>query len=153
MEVLVEQKKKQNQLIVQGNFVEFDHRFVKSFFLNDEWFFSLVDICSIFSDTTDASKFWNKQKSKTQNKGLVYSKFKMKAPDEKFSPTEFGNFKTIMKVLQSISSSKTESVKEWLAKLDTERVEQTIDPSKAVSRALKTWQNQGFSANWISKRV
>ena len=77
----------------------------------------------------------------------------MKAPDEKFSPTEFGNLKRIMKVLQSISSSKTESVKEWLAKLDTERVEQTIDPSKAVSRALKTWQNQGFSANWISKRV
>lgn len=62
----------------------------------------------------------------------------MKAPDGKSRPTEFGNFETIIKVLQSISSSKTESVKDWLAKLATERVEETIDPSKAVSRALKT---------------
>ena len=47
----------------------------------------------------------------------------MKAPDGKFRPTEFGNFETIIKVLESISSSKTESVKDWLAKLATERVE------------------------------
>lgn len=123
----------------------------------EKWYFSVVDIVGILSQSADPRKYWNKLAQRLRGEGSeVVTKchrLKMQAPDGKFYLTDTADIETIFRLIQSVPSPRAEPLKLWLAKVGYERMQETIDPELAITRGRKTWQKLGRSKEWIERRM
>jgi hypothetical protein len=121
------------------------------------WYFSIIDIIEILTESSVPKRYWSDLKIKLSEEGSeVYEKIvrlKMKAPDEKMRLTDVGDTETILRLIQSIPSPKAEPLKQWLARVGYERIEETEDPELAFDRAMKTYLAKGYSKDWINQRL
>ena len=121
------------------------------------WYFSVVDVVQILTDSTIPRRYWSDLKAKLQEEGSeVYEKIvqlKMPAPDGKQRETDCMATEDLFRVIQSIPSPKAEPFKLWLAKVGYERIEETEDPELAMERAMKTYLRKGYSKEWINQRL
>src|SRR3989338_11501133 len=121
------------------------------------WYFSIIDVIEILTDTTIPRRYWSDLKGKLKTEGSeVYEKIvqlKMTAPDGKQRETDSFSTEDLLRVIQSISSPKAEPFKLWLAKVGYERIEETEDPELAFNRAMKTYLQKGYSREWINQRL
>lgn len=129
--------------------------------VNEEWYFSVVDVVGILSDQRDydhARNYWKVLKSRIRKEGneLVTqcNQLKMVSPkDGKRYPTDVANTEVLLRIIQSIPSPKAEPFKLWLAQVGRERIEETIDPELSIERALETYLEKGYSREWINQRL
>ena len=109
----------------------------------EKWYFSVVDIIAILTDSIDPRKYWNKLSQRLRDEGSeVVTKchqLKMMASDGKKYLTDAADVETVFRLVQSIPSPKAEPFKLWLAKVGYERMQETVDPELAVARGRKTW--------------
>jgi len=123
----------------------------------EKWYFSVVDVVGVLTDSDDPRKYWNKlsQRLKEEGSELVTKchQLKMRASDGKMRLTDTADTETIFRLIQSIPSPNAEPFKLWLAKVGYERVEETIDPELAINRALNTYLKKGYDSNWINQRL
>lgn len=123
----------------------------------DLWFFSVIDVIEVLTDSTIPRRYWADLKSKLQDEGSeVYEKIvqlKMISPDGKKRLTDVADTRTMLRLIQSIPSPKAEPFKLWLAKVGYERIEETADPELAIDRAMKTYLQKGYSKEWINQRL
>jgi len=123
----------------------------------EEWYFSVVDIISVLTDSIEPRKYWNKLSQRLREEGSeVVTKchqLKLIAKDGKKYLTDVGDTETIFRIIQSIPSKKAEPFKLWLAEVGKERIDETIDPEKAINRALLTYLRKGYSKEWINQRL
>lgn len=123
----------------------------------DLWFFSVIDVIEVLTDSTIPRRYWADLKSKLQDEGSeVYEKIvqlKMVSPDGKKRLTDVADTRTMLRLIQSIPSPKAEPFKLWLAKVGYERIEETADPELAIDRAMKTYLQKGYSKEWINQRL
>ncbi len=127
----------------------------------EEWYFSIVDVIGILTDQTNtrgASNYWAKLKQRLKEEGAAQlltncQQLKMKATDGKRRLTDVASTEQLLRIIQSIPSPKAEPFKLWLARVGTERIEETIDPEQAIDRALETYQKKGYSDEWIHQRL
>lgn len=123
----------------------------------EKWYFSVVDIIGILSQSADPRKYWNKLAERLRNEGSeVVTKchhLKLMAKDGKKYLTDVADVETIFRLVQSVPSPKAEPFKLWLAKVGYERMQETVDPELAVNRGRKTWQMMGRSQKWIEQRM
>lgn len=126
----------------------------------EEWYFSIVDVVGILTDSPDYNtgrKYWNKLKQRLKEEGsqLVTNchQLKMTAADGKKRLTDVATTEQLLRLIQSIPSPKAEPFKLWLAEVGRERIEETIDPEQAIDRALETYQRKGYSPDWIHQRI
>ena len=121
------------------------------------WFFSIVDIVGILTDSPRPRKYWNALKLKLKQEGSELSQkvgqLKLESPDGKKYLTDVADTETILRLIQSIPSPKAEPFKLWLAKVGYERIEETEDPELAFNRAMKTYLQKGYSREWINQRL
>ena len=121
------------------------------------WYFSIVDIIEILTDSSIPRRYWSDLKGKLKNEGSeVYEKIvqlKMTAPDGKQRETDCFSTEDLLRVIQSIPSPKAEPFKLWLAKVGYERIEETEDPELAFDRAMKTYLRKGYSKEWVNQRL
>ena len=121
------------------------------------WYFSIVDVVQILTDSTIPRRYWSDLKTKLQAEGSeVYEKIvqlKMIAPDGKQRETDCLSTEDLFRVIQSIPSPKAEPFKLWLAKVGYERIEETEDPELAMERAMKTYIKKGYTKEWINQRL
>lgn len=121
------------------------------------WYFSIIDVIEVLTDSTIPKRYWSDLKSKFKNEGSeVYEKIvrlKMIAPDGKQRDTDCFSTEDLLRVIQSIPSPKAEPFKLWLAKVGYERIEETEDPEIAFERAMKTYLRKGYSKEWINQRL
>ena len=121
------------------------------------WWFSVVDVVGILTESVDGRKYWNKLKQRLKDEGseLVTNchQLKMKATDGKMRLTDVATVEQLFRIIQSIPSPKAEPFKRWLAAVGAERIEETIDPEQAIDRALETYQRKGYSDEWIQQRL
>ena len=121
------------------------------------WYFSVVDVIEILTDTQRPRKYWNDLKKKLSEEGSELSEkigqLKMKSSDGKSYLTDVLDTENILRLIQSIPSPKAEPFKLWLAKVGYERIEETEDPELAFERAMKTYLKKGYSPNWINQRL
>jgi hypothetical protein len=124
---------------------------------NELWYFSIVDIIEILTDTARPRKYWNDLKKKLYSEGSEMSdkigQLKMMAPDGKLRETDVLDTENILRLIQSIPSPKAEPFKLWLAKVGYERIEETEDPELAFDRAMRTYLQKGYSKEWINQRL
>jgi len=124
---------------------------------DEKWYFSVVDIVGVLSNSTDSRNYWKVLKSRLNDEGseLVTkcNQLKMKASDGKFYLTDTADTETLFRLIQSIPSPNAEPFKLWLARVGYERVEETIDPELAINRALQTYLKKGYSLDWVNQRL
>ena len=124
-----------------------------------EWFFSIVDICAVLTDSDyqTARNYWKWLKNKLIDEGseLVRNtnQLKMKAHDGKMRDTDVANTEQVLRLIQSIPSPKAEPFKLWLASVGKARIDETIDPELTIERALGTYLKKGYSREWINQRL
>jgi len=127
---------------------------------SEEWFFSVVDIVGALIDAKDfltARKYWNKLKQRLTKEGnetvTKCRQLKLLAKDGKARLTDVANTEQILRLIQSVPSKKAEPIKLWLAEVGKDRIEETIDPEKAIDRATETYLKKGYSEDWIHQRL
>lgn len=145
--------KKENSIII------FNQKQVRRAWDNEKelWYFSVVDVIEILTESPRPRKYWNALKTKLNNEGSQLSQnmgqLKMKSSDGKSYLTDVLDTENILRLIQSIPSPKAEPFKLWLAKIGYERIEETEDPEIAIDRAMKTYLKKGYSPNWINQRL
>jgi DNA-damage-inducible protein D len=124
---------------------------------NDEWWFSVVDVCVILTESADPGAYWRKLKQRLKQEGSEAVTFchglKLIAPDGKSRKTDCANTEGIFRIIQSIPSPKAEPFKRWLAKVGYERVQEIEDPELATKRTRTLYKAKGYSDDWIEKRM
>ena len=122
-----------------------------------EWYFSIVDVVAVLTESPDPNAYWRKLKQRLKAEGnetvTNCHGLKMKAADGKRRLTDVASSEQLLRLIQSIPSPKAEPFKLWLARVGAERIEETIDPEQAIDRALETYQRKGYSDEWINQRL
>lgn len=123
----------------------------------EEWYFSIVDVVGVLTDSTDPTAYWRKLKQRLKAEGnetvTNCHALKMQAADGKNRLTDVANTEQLLRIIQSIPSKKAEPFKAWLAMVGRERIEETIDPEQAIDRALETYLKKGYSEEWVHQRL
>lgn len=121
------------------------------------WYFSIIDVIEILTDSTSPRRYWSDLKIKLKNEGSeVYEKIvqlKLMASDGKKYLTDCFSTEDLFRVIQSIPSPKAEPFRVWLAKVGYERIEETENPELSIDRAMKTYLRKGYSKEWINQRL
>ncbi len=123
----------------------------------EQWYFSVIDVIEILTDSSIPKRYWSDLKKKLQSEGSeAYEKIvrlKMEAPDGKLRETDVADTETLLRLIQSIPSPKAEPFKQWLAKTGYERIEEIQDPEKSIDRAMENYLKLGYSKEWINQRL
>lgn len=119
----------------------------------EKWYFSIIDVIGILTESERPRKYWSDLKSKLRTEGSEVSEkigqLKMESPDGKKRLTDLADTEQLLRLIQSIPSPKAEPFKVWLAKVGYERIEETEDPEKAFDRAMETYLKKGYSEKWF----
>lgn len=121
------------------------------------WYLSIIDIVGVLTDSPNPRKYWSVLKTRLKKEGSQLatncSQLKLKAADGKSYLTDVADTEQILRLVQSIPSPKAEPVKQWLARVGYERIEETEDPELALDRAMATYLKKGYSTAWINQRL
>ena len=124
---------------------------------SEEWYFSVVDVVAIFTESKDAPAYWRKLKQRLKEEGnetvTNCHALKMQAPDGKMRLTDCLNTEQLFRLIQSIPSPKAEPFKLWMAQVAKERLDEMQDPEQGIQRALAEYRVLGYSENWINQRL
>lgn len=116
----------------------------------EQWYFSVVDVVAVLTDSTEPRRYWSDLKIKLKNEGNeTYDKI----VQLKMRTTDAADVKQLLRIIQSIPSPKAEPFKLWLAQVGAERIDETIDPELAIDRALSTYLKKGYTEEWIHQRL
>ena len=123
----------------------------------EEWYFSIVDVVGVLTESKDPTAYWRKLKQRLKEEGnetvTNCHALKMVAPDGKRRFTDVADTEQLLRIIQSVPSKKAEPFKLWLAQVGRERIEETIDPELTIDRALNTYSKKGYSREWINQRL
>ncbi len=124
---------------------------------NEEWWFSVVDIVEVLTESGRARKYWSDLKKRLNEEGFELSEkigqLKLKSSDGKFYVTDCAKTESMFRIIQSIPSRKAEPFKRWLAKVGYDRVQEIENPELAQKRMKELFKSKGYSDDWIEKRV
>ncbi len=141
----------------QGKMIVFQEKTMRRIWHNEEWWFSVVDVCAVLTGSADAGAYWRKLKQRLIAEGgepvTLCHGLKLEAPDGKKRVTDCANTAGIFRIIQSIPSPKAEPFKRWLAQVGYERVQEIENPELAQQRMKELYKEKGYPDDWIEKRV
>lgn len=124
---------------------------------NEKYWFSIVDVVQVLTDSADGRKYWNKLKQRLVAEGnesvTNCHQLKLPASDGKKYKTDVADIEQLLRLIQSIPSKKAEPVKQWLAEVGSQRIDQMIDPELTFQMAVEDYRRQGYSEKWIENRL
>ena len=137
--------------------IVFQDKTIRRTLVNDEWFFSVVDVVAALTDSADPGAYWRKLKQRLIAEGSQVVTFchglKLPAPDGKMRSTDCANVKGMFRIIQSIPSPKAEPFKQWLAQVGYDRVLEIENPELAQERMKELYEQKGYPKDWIDKRL
>ena len=123
----------------------------------EKWYFSVVDVIDILTDSPDPKRYWSVLKSRIKKEGLelttICSTLKLRATDGKMRLTDVAETEQLFRIIQSVPSPKAEPFKQWMAAVASERLDQIQDPELSITQAMKDYKRLGYSDNWINQRL
>ena len=124
---------------------------------HEEWYFSIVDVVGVLTESKDPTTYWRKLKQRLKEEGnetvTNCHGLKMKAADGKRRLADVANTEQLLRIIQSIPSKKAEPFKMWLAEVGRERIEETLDPELIAERLVSTYERKGYTREWINQRL
>lgn len=148
----------ENKLNENKELVLFENSRIRRQKYNGEWFYSIVDIIEILTESKDPTDYWSKLKKRIDTEEFAElstncRQLKLVAKDGKKRPTDCANRQTIFRLIQSVPSPNAEPFKQWFAQLAEERIQEIIDPSLAIERARQTYLKKGYDEEWTNTRI
>jgi len=143
----------------QNSIIAFEEQNIRRHWDEDRelWYFSVVDIISILSESSEPRRYWSDLKIKLKKEGSqVYEKIvqlKLTESDGKKYMTDVASTEDLFRLIQSIPSPKAEPIKVWLAQIGYERIEEVEDPELSIDRAMQMYLQKGYSKDWINQRL
>src|SRR3989338_3850305 len=142
----------------KNSLVVFQGKKIRRTWYSEEWYFSVIDVVGVLTDTEDARNYWKVLKHRLIGEGgneavTNCNQLKLPAEDGKLRLTDCANTKNMFRVIQSIPSPKAEPFKQWLAQVGYERVQEIENPELAQKRMKGIYKAKGYSDDWIEKRV
>lgn len=137
----------------------FENKVVRSHWDSEqeEWYFSVVDVIEVLTESKDAKQYLKKMRSRdlelNSNWGTICTLVKMVGKDGKLREIQAANTAGILRLIQSIPSPKAEPFKLWLAQVGSERLDEIADPEKAILRGADFYRAKGYTENWINQRL
>lgn len=137
----------------------FEEKTVRTLWVEAEekWYFSVIDVIEVLTNSDRPRKYWNDVKSKLKKEGSQLSEqigqLKLKSSDGKSYKTDVADTEQLFRLIQSIPSPKAEPFKQWLAQIAAERLDEMQDPELTIDRALEQYLQLGYSENWINQRL
>ena len=123
----------------------------------EKYYISVVDVVGVLTKSTRPRKYWTDLKSKLKEEGNEVSEkigqLKLKSQDGKYRLTDVCDIEEMFRIIESIPSKNAEPIKQWLAKLGKERIDEVFDPSLTIQRAVDTYRTKGYDEDWIAKRI
>jgi len=123
----------------------------------EEWYFSIVDVVNVLTDSPNPRKYWSVLKNRLKKEGseltTICSQLKMPSADGKKYLTEVASTQQLFRLIQSIPSPKAEPFKLWIAQVAKERLDQMQDPELSIEQAMMDYKRLGYSDNWINQRL
>ena len=124
---------------------------------DEKYYISVVDIVGVVSESDNPRNYWKVLKHRLKQEGnesvTSCNQLKLKSSDGKYYNTDVVDIEGMFRIIESIPSKNAEPIKQWLAKLGSERIDETFDPSLAAQRAIDLYRTKGFDENWIAKRM
>jgi hypothetical protein len=142
-----------------SNIKLFEEQQVRSIWNEEKqkWYFSIIDVIAVLTNSPRSRKYWNALKTKLQQEGSELShklgQLKMQAEDGKMRMTDVADTEQLLRLIQSIPSPKAEPFKQWLAQVGAERIAEIENPELAQARIRATYKAKGYSDEWIEKRI
>ena len=142
-----------------SNIQLFENRQVRSHWdaEQEKWYFSIVDVVAILTDSPNPRKYWSVLKTRLKKEGSELatncSQLKMQSADGKYYKTDVADTEQLFRLIQSVPSPKAEPFKQWLAKVGSQRLDQIQDPELSIQQALRDYRNLGYSDDWINQRL
>ena len=138
--------------------VVFEDKKIRRVWHNGKWYFSVVDVVGVLTDSSNPNDYWYRLKKREfETSRIELSTFcrqlKLLSSDNKKYDTDCANTEGIFRIIQSIPSKKAEPFKRWLAKVGYERVQEIEDPELAQNRMKELYRSKGYSDEWINKRL
>ena len=137
----------------------FENKKVRTVWNPDEekYYISVVDIVEILTESSNPRHYWNVLKSRLKEEGnetvTNCDQLKLLAKDGKYRLTDVVDLEGMFRIIESIPSKKAEPIKQWLARLGKERIDEEYDPEITINRALDTYRRKGYSDDWINQRI
>lgn len=139
--------------------MKFENKQVRSHWDAEEekWYFSIVDVIAVLTDSVDPTAYWRKLKQRLKAEGnetvTNCHALKMRAADGKMRMTDVADTEQLLRLIQSVPSPKAEPFKQWLAKVGSQRLDQIQDPELSIQQALQDYRRLGYSDDWINQRL
>jgi hypothetical protein len=137
----------------------FEEKQIRSIWNEEEekWYFSIVDVIQVLTESDRPRKYWSDLKSKLKKEGSQLSEkigqLKLESSDGKFYNTDIADTEQLFRLIQSIPSPKAEPFKLWIAKVARERIDEIEDPEIGIDRLMETYLKKGYSKEWINQRL
>lgn len=123
----------------------------------EKYYISVVDIISVLTNSSNPRHYWNALKGRLKEEGnetvTNCDQLKLKAQDGKYRLTDVVDIEGMFRIIESVPSKNAEPIKQWLAKLGKERIDEVFDPSITMQRVVDTYRMKGYDEDWISKRI
>jgi hypothetical protein len=139
--------------------ITFQNQKIRRIWHEDQWWFSIIDVVEVLTESSRSRKYWADLKTKLQQEegfdqlSEKIGQLKLEASDGKKYSTDCANTETMFRIIQSIPSPKAEPFKRWLAKVGYERIQEIEDPELAQERMKNIYEQKGYSKDWIDKRL
>jgi len=142
---------------INDKIVVFQSKHIRRIWHEEEWYFSVVDVCGALTESADPGAYWRKLKQRLTTEGSQVVTFchglKLPAPDGKMRLTDCANTQGMFRIIQSIPSPNAEPFKQWLAKVGYERIQEIENPELAQARMKELYEQKGYPKDWIDKRL
>jgi prophage antirepressor-like protein len=136
--------------------VLFEGKKIRRIWHDNEWYFSVVDVVEVLTDSPVPRQYWRKVKDREFAQLELYPiwvQLKLPSSDNKLYQTDCANTKNMLRIIQSIPSKKAEPFKQWLAKVGYERIQEIENPELAQERMKQLYEQKGYSKEWVEKRL
>ncbi len=141
----------------ENKIVVFKSKQIRRIRHEERWYFSIVDVCEVLTDSPNPRKYWSVLKTRLKKEGnqptTICSQLKMQANDGKMRLMDCADTEGLFRIIQSIPSPKAEPFKRWLAKVGYERVQEIENPELAQQRMKQLYEQKGYPKDWIDKRL
>lgn len=136
----------------------FEKKQIRRVWHKGEWYYSIIDVIAVLTDSTEPRKYWVALKARTKIEGfdeaiVQIEPLKLKSTDGRFRLTDTANRQTLLRIIQSIPSPHAEPFRLWLAQVGEERFQEIENPEAALDRVRATYRDKGYNDTWIKERI
>ena len=137
----------------EQNLIPFEGKDVRKVFFNGEWYFSIIDVISVLTESANAQSYWGQLKKREPQLLTICQKLKLLGKDGKERPSDCANTEGVFRIMMSVPSPKAEPFKLWLAQVGKEHIEEIENPELGFDRLKSLYEAKGYTKEWIERRM